>query len=242
MDFERASGLRQAMVELQLRRRGIADERVLAAMGSLPREAFVPEDLLEEAYDDCALPVGMGQTISQPYIVACMTEAIAPRPGMRVLEIGTGTGYQAAVLALIGCDVLTVERLPELAAAARARLDSIARELDDPGLASRVRIEVGDGSLGPSSGGPFEGILVTAAAPAIPSRLKEQLADGGRLVVPVGPLGSQELVVVTRQGEGFIERNLGACVFVPLIGSDAYSPEAAASRHRRFGWMPGGRP
>ena len=137
-----------------------------------------------------------------------MTEAIAPRPGMRVLEIGTGTGYQAAVLARIGCDVLTVERLPELAASARARLDAVARELDDPELAARIRIEVGDGSLGPSpgpsSGGPFEGILVTAAAPAIPSRLKEHLADGGRLVVPVGPLGSQELMLVTRHGEGFI--------------------------------------
>jgi protein-L-isoaspartate(D-aspartate) O-methyltransferase len=231
------------MVEYQLRRRGVADEAVLAAMGSLPREVFLPENLLDSAYDDCALPVGLGQTISQPYIVACMTEAIVPRPGMRVLEIGTGTGYQAAVLARIGCDVFSIERLPELAASARARLDALALELGDPGLASRIAIEVGDGSLGHSSGGPFEGILVTAAAPAIPSRLKEQLADGGRLAVPVGPLGSQELMLVTRQGEGFTETNLGGCVFVPLIGSDGYSSEAAdAPRRRRFGWTSGGRP
>ncbi len=224
------------MVESQLRRRGIADERVLAAMAWLPREAFVPQRLIEDAYYDGALPVGAGQSISQPYIVASMTEALAPRAGMRVLEVGTGTAYQAAVLARIGCDVISVERLPELAASARARLEALARELGAPELASGIRIEVGDGSLGHSSGGPFEGILVTAAAPAIPSRLREQLADGGRLVVPVGPLGTQELMLVTRHGERFEERNLGSCVFVPLIGGDAYSPEAAAD-HR-----PGRRP
>jgi protein-L-isoaspartate(D-aspartate) O-methyltransferase len=231
------------MVQYQLRRRGIADERVLAAMAWLPREAFVPERLIEDAYDDAALPVEAGQSISQPYIVACMTEALAPRPGMSVLEIGTGTGYQAAVLARIGCDVISIERLPELADSARARLDALARRLGAPELAARIRIEVGDGSLGHSSGGSFEGILVTAAAPTIPSHLRGQLADGGRLVVPVGPLGTQELMLVMRQGGRFVERNLGGCVFVPLIGGDAYSPEAAAARSRRlFGWMRGARP
>jgi protein-L-isoaspartate(D-aspartate) O-methyltransferase len=230
------------MVEFQLRRRGIADEPVLAAMGWLPREEFVPQNLIDAAYDDAALPVEAGQSISQPYIVACMSEAVAPRPGMWVLEVGTGTGYQAAVLARCGCRVLTMERLPELAESARARLDRLARSLGAPELAE-IEIEVGDGTSGHSSGGPFEGILITAAAPRVPARLREQLADGGRLVAPVGPLSSQELVQVTRHGDSFDRRNLGDCVFVPLIGGDAYPPEAAraAGRHRWSGWIGGAR-
>jgi protein-L-isoaspartate(D-aspartate) O-methyltransferase len=243
MDPERAARLRSAMVEYQLRRRGITDERVLAAMAWLPREEFVPHSLIEDAYDDSALPVEAGQSISQPYIVACMSEALAPRPGIRVLEVGTGTGYQAALLARIGCHVITMERLPELAESARARLDAIARRLAAPELAA-IEIEVGDGSMGHSSGGPFEGILVTAAAPVIPSRLREQLADGGRLVIPVGPLGSQELVLVTRHRKAFTKTDLGGCVFVPLIGSEAYTPEtieAAGFARHLFGWMRGAR-
>lgn len=230
MDPARASSLRAEMVEHQLRRRGICDERVLAAMGELPRELFLPPDLADDAYCDAALPIASGQSISQPYIVGLMTELLEPRPGMRVLEIGTGTGYQAAVLALIGCEVLSIERHPELAAAARTRLASLG--LADPRLADRVRIEVGDGSVGWRLRAPFEGIIVTAAAPRVPDPLRRQMADGGRLVIPVGPLGGQDLVQVIRRGEGFEERTFGGCVFVPLIGAAAYD-EAESQRGRR---------
>ncbi len=224
MDPERAVLLRDEMVRTQLRARGIADESVLGAMSELPREAFVPADMEEAAYADAALPTGSGQTISQPYIVARMTEAIAPRPGMRVLEIGTGTGYQAAVLACVGCEVVSIERLAELADSARARLDDVAASLAKPEIASRVRIEVGDGSIGRTEDAPYDAILVTAAAPAVPWQLRRQLADGGRMVIPVGSRGSQELVLVTRHGEAWSEMGLGGCVFVPLVG-EAGSPE-----------------
>ena len=234
------------MVERQLRGRGIRDERVLAAMGELPREAFLPPDLVADAYCDAALPIASGQSISQPYIVGLMTELLEPHPGMRVLEIGTGSGYQAAVLALIGCEVLSIERHPELAAAARARLASLSladsgavEGSADPGapgshLAERVRIEVGDGSIGWRPRAPFEGILVTAAAPRVPDQLRRQMADGGRLVIPVGPLGGQELVQVIRRGEGFEERTFGGCVFVPLVGAAAYDEEELLRARRRW--------
>jgi protein-L-isoaspartate(D-aspartate) O-methyltransferase len=231
VDQQRAAILRAGMVERQLRQRGIVDENVLAAMAELPREAFVASDAVDDAYADAALPSAAGQTISQPYIVARMTEAIEPRPGMRVLEIGTGTGYQAAILAMLGCDVLSIERLPELAKTAEARLLAVAGLLCRPEIATRVRIEVGDGSIGHSSGQPFDAILVTAAAPAIPGQLRAQLADGGRLVIPVGPRSTQELVLVTRHGDAFGERGLGGCVFVPLVGEGGYS-EASVSRSR----------
>ena len=211
------------MVESQLRGRGIRDERVLAAMGELPRELFLPPDLAGDAYCDGALPIAAGQSISQPYMVGLMTELLEPHPGMRILEIGTGTGYQAAVLALIGCEVLSIERHPELAAAARTRLASLG--LADPRLADRVRIEVADGSIGWRLRAPFEGILVTAAAPRVPDPLRRQMADGGRMGIPVGPLGGQELVQIIRRGEGFEERSFGGCVFVPLIGAAAYGEE-----------------
>jgi protein-L-isoaspartate(D-aspartate) O-methyltransferase len=208
------------MVARQLVRRGIRDENVLKAMGSLPRELFVPSEIEADAYRDDALPIAAGQTISQPYIVARMTELLAPRTGMRVLEVGTGSGYQAAVLATIGCNVISIERHPDLAETARARLVEL-------GLDRRVRIEVGDGSLGWPAAAPFEGIVVTAAAPRVPLTLRSQLADRGRLVVPVGTPRSQDLVGVMRLGDTFDERTFGGCVFVPLLGAEGFSIEAA---------------
>jgi protein-L-isoaspartate(D-aspartate) O-methyltransferase len=236
VDQERARQSRAEMVDRQLRGRGIHDERVLAAMGELPRELFVPAKFDEEAYLDGALPIEWGQTISQPYIVGLMTQLLEPHPGMRVLEIGTGSGYQAAILAWIGCSVVSIERHAALATTAQARMEGLA-------LADRVRIEVADGSLGRPSEAPFEGILVTAAAPRIPDTLRQQLADGGRLVVPVGPLRGQELVLVTRRGESFAERQFGGCVFVPLVGAEAYAEAAVLrSRSRFLGRFRGERP
>ncbi len=216
------------MVERQLRGRGILDERVLAAMAVLPRDRFVPSGVLSHAYSDDALPIEAGQSISQPYMVARMTELLEPRPGMRVLEVGTGSGYQAAVLAQLGCLVISVERHTELADAARDRLTEL-------GLVSLVRILVGDGSIGRAEDAPFDGILVTAAAPRVPVPLTQQLADGGRLVVPVGPRQRQELVLVIRHGEKLERRDCGGCVFVPLVGASGFT-EAEARRRR---W-PGG--
>ena len=222
------------MVEHQLRRRGIHDEAVMAAMAEVPRELFLPLDLVDDAYCDGALPIAAGQSISQPYIVALMSELLEPHPGMRVLEIGTGSGYQAAVLAAIGCEVLSIERLPELAAQAQARLVDPAMP-GHLGLAGRIRIEVGDGSAGWPSDAPFEGIVVTAAAPRVPDPLRSQLADAGRLVIPVGPLSTQNMTVVVRRGNRFEERCFGGCVFVPLVGTEGYSEEASWS-HPRWPW------
>ena len=211
--FRRRDALddRQRMVRDQLRGRGIANESVLEAMGAIPREQFVDERFQREAYADEALPIEHGQTISQPWIVARMTELLAPRPGDRVLELGTGSGYQAAVLAYLGAEVTSLERHPELADAARSRLE-------DLGLADRVTIRPADGSLGDPDGAPFDGIIVTAAAPSIPTELRDQLADGGRLVIPVGPRDRQVLMRVVRDGNDWRETPHGACVFVPLIG------------------------
>jgi protein-L-isoaspartate(D-aspartate) O-methyltransferase len=210
------------MVDRQLRPRGIADERVLAAMATLPRELFIAPDLEVHAYMDDALPIASGQSISQPYMVARMTELLRPEPGMRVLEVGTGSGYQAAVLAQIGCSVVSVERHADLADAARKRLEAL-------GLGGRVRVVVGDGSVGRPEDAPFDAIVVTAAAPVVPALLPGQLVDGGRLVVPVGPPKRQELTLVIRHGNDFETRDCGACVFVPLLGTAGFS-EAAADR------------
>jgi protein-L-isoaspartate(D-aspartate) O-methyltransferase len=215
------------MVERQLRGRGIRDEAVLAAMATVPRERFVPPEMRSDAYRDDALPIASGQSISQPYMVARMTELLEPRPGMLVLEVGTGSGYQAAVLAQIGCTVISIERHPALADAARIRLEAA-------GLADRVRIVVGDGSIGRPEDGPFHGIVVTAAAPAVPEPLPGQLADGGRLVVPVGPRGRQELILVVRHGDAFERHDCGGCVFVPLVGKAGFSEDVA--RRRRWPW------
>jgi len=204
------------MVARQLRRRGIRDERVLEAMAATPRERFVPGVPASLAYDDRALPIDAGQTISQPYMVARMTELLRVQPGHRVLEIGTGSGYQAAVLARLGGHVTSIERLPDLAESARAALA-------DAGIGG-VDVRVGDGSIGEPEGAPWDGIVVTAAAPSIPDPLREQLADGARLVIPVGPREQQELIVVERRGQNdWQEWSDGAVVFVPLVGEGGWS-------------------
>jgi protein-L-isoaspartate(D-aspartate) O-methyltransferase len=204
------------MVETQLRARGIADERVLRAMASLPRERFVPEERRPIAYADEALPIQAGQTISQPWIVARMTELLAPRAGDRVLDIGTGSGYQAAILALLGARVVSIERQPLLAASARERLAEL-------GFGDQVEVRLGDGSLGDPTGAPWDGILVAAAAPAIPVSLREQLSpDGGRLVIPVGDRRRQDLLLVVRHGDTWQERSDGPVVFVPLVGEEGF--------------------
>ena len=203
------------MVARQLRGRGIRDERVLAAMGAVPREDFVEDADRVLAYADEALPIEAGQTISQPFMVARMTELLEVQPGDRILEIGTGSGYQAAVLARLGARVTSIERQAALVPEARARLR-------DLGLGDLVEIRVADGSLGDRAGAPWDGIIVTAAAPAIPEALREQLVEGGHLVIPVGPRDWQVLMAVTRHGDEWTERPDGACVFVPLIGEGGF--------------------
>jgi protein-L-isoaspartate(D-aspartate) O-methyltransferase len=209
------AGERAQMVARQLRNRGIRDERVLRAMGSVPREVFVETEDRSLAYADEALPIEAGQTISQPFMVARMTELLDVQPGDRVLEIGTGSGYQAAVLAELGAYVTSIERQAALVPTARARLR-------DLGLGDRVKIRVADGSLGDPTGAPWDGIIVTAAAPAVPQALREQLAEGGRLAIPVGPRDRQVLMIVTRHGDEWVEEPDGACVFVPLIGAGGF--------------------
>lgn len=201
---------RRRMVEA-LRAGGIGDERVLAAMASVPRHLFVPEAMRHQAYNqEVSIEIGEGQTISQPRIVALMTQAAAVGPSSRVLEVGTGSGYQAAVLASICQFVFSVERIAALANRAKRLLDALGFE--------NVSIKVMDGTLGWRAQAPYDAILVTAAAPEVPAPLVEQLADGGRLVVPVGQRRLQELMVVQRRGRHTrVERLQGAC-FVPLIG------------------------
>jgi len=203
------------MVQAQLRARGVRDERVLAAMAAVPREAFVPRHLRDLAYADEALPIERGQTISQPLMVALMTELLAPEPGDRVLDIGTGSGYQAAVLAEMGCRVLGIERVPELAAAARTRLAEL-------GYGDAVEIRAGDGTAGDKDGAPWPRILVAAAARKVPDALAEQLAEGGRLVIPVGSRWEQELTLVERREGGLRTSRHGGCVFVPLVGEGGF--------------------
>ncbi len=209
---------RSAMVDRQLRDRGIADERVLASMAAIPRERFVRTEDRRDAYIDAAVAIGGGQTISQPWVVARMTELLELRPGDRVLEVGTGSGYQTAILAWLGAVVRSYERRPELAAAARVRLDEL-------GLGGAVEIRVGDGSLGDPDGAPWDRIVIAAASPRIPDELRTQLVDGGRLVVPVGPRWRQELTLVVRDGDRWTERKAGACVFVPLVGAGGFAPD-----------------
>ena len=206
---------RARMVEHQLRRRGISDERVLRAMGRVPRELFVPEDLRQHAYEDGALPIGHGQTISQPFIVATICALLALDGHERVLDVGTGSGYQAAVLAELAAEVVTVERVPELAESARAALVEAGYE--------RVDVRIGDGSLGIPERAPFAAIAVAAAAPAVPPALYSQLEEGGRLVVPRGSRLGQELVLVVRTADGPRERASLACRFVPLLGEEGFA-------------------
>ena len=202
------------MVRDQLERRGIRDPRVLEAMRRVPRHLFVPPESQASAYEDRALPIGDGQTISQPYMVAVMTEALAPPAGGRVLEIGTGSGYQAAILAELAGEVITIERRENLAAAARQRLAALGY--------TRIQVIVGDGTMGHADRAPYDGIIVTAGAPRVPAGLFAQLADGARLVVPVGSQFHQDLIVVERRGETAIESRREACVFVPLVGQEGW--------------------
>jgi len=208
--------LRHLMAEHQLERRGIRDPLVLEAMRSVPREAFVPPELAEEAYADGPLPIGEGQTISQPYIVALMVEALELRRGERVLEIGAGSGYAAAVLAEIAAEVYTVERHAPLAREARERLRALGYQ--------NVQLRVGDGSRGWPEHAPYDAIVVAAGAPEVPEALKEQLAVGGRLVIPVGQGRTlQELLRLRRLSETQYQREeLGGVRFVPLVGAEGW--------------------
>lgn len=201
--------LRHQMVRSQLAARGIRDRRVLAAMAWVPRELFSGAHNLDDAYADSPLPIGAGQTISQPYVVALMTQLLAVRRHDRVLEIGTGSGYQTAIVAQLAGDVFTIERLAPLLEAALARLRRLGF--------TQVHGRVGDGAFGWPDTAPFQGILVTAATPRVPPPLLHQLAIGGRLVLPLGPEATQELIVVHRTADGFHERSAGGVRFVPLV-------------------------
>ena len=206
---------RSAMVEQQLRGRDIVDERVLAAMERVPREQFVPERERKRAYEDAALPIGGGQTISQPYMVARICESLALRGEERVLDVGTGSGYQAAVIAELAPEVFTIERIPELAEQARANLAAA-------GYADRVQVRTGDGTLGLADEAPFDAIAVAAAAPEFPQSLYEQLKLRGRLVVPVGGPRGQRLETVVRSPEGPAVIRSVPCRFVPLVGEQGF--------------------
>ncbi len=203
------------MVARQLEARGVRDERVLAAMRKVPRHRFVPERHRAAAYDDNPLPIGEGQTISQPYMVATMTEQLALAGDERVLEIGTGSGYQAAVLSELAAEVISLERHRALAQDAGDLLAELGY--------TNVQVEVADGTLGWPAGAPYDGILVTAGAPKTPRELREQLAKGGRLVIPVGDIHTQVVEIHTRTGpESWSVRTSTACRFVPLVGQEGW--------------------
>ncbi len=201
---------RERMVNTQIAARGIRDPRVLAAMRKVPRHLFVDEALKDQAYGDYPLPIGEGQTISQPYIVALMTEALELKGPEKVLEVGTGSGYQAAILAELARWVYSIERYPSLAQRAKRILEKLGYH--------NVIIKVGDGTKGWPEAAPFDAIIVTAAGPKIPEPLLAQLKDGGRLVMPVGDEWSQYLIKVTKKGDELIKENLGAVRFVKLVG------------------------
>ena len=207
-------GQRARMVEQQLRQRDIHDPRVLAAMAWVPREKFVPAALRHEAYADGALPIGEGQTISQPYMVAATCQAAACTGTEHVLEVGAGSGYQAAVLSRIARSVVAVERLPELADLARKNL--AAAGIDN------VEVVLGDGTIGYAQRAPYDRILVAAGAPTVPEALREQLVEGGRLVIPVGRRDLQYLTIIEKLGGRYREMPGPACVFVPLVGEQGW--------------------
>lgn len=210
-----AGGARARMVDRQLRRRGIADERVLDAMGRVARERFVPEALRAYAYEDGALPIGYGQTISQPFVVATICQLLELDGDERVLDVGTGSGYQAAVLAELAAEVVTIERIADLAETARRALAPYGN----------VEVRVGDGSLGVPDRAPYDAIAVAAAAPTVPPALYAQLADGGRIVVPRGTRSGQELVLTVRTPGGPKERTSIPVRFVPLLGDEGFGED-----------------
>lgn len=204
---------RQELIEI-LKGKGITDENVLDAMGKVERHLFVDPMFINRAYEDNALPIGSEQTISQPYTVAFMTQALKPRKGMKVLEIGTGSGYQAAVLATIGCRVFTIERILSLLINARKMFDKLHLKIVSKG---------GDGTIGWSEHAPYEGIIVTAGAPTIPEPLVNQLAEGGRIVIPVGDREMQRLVIGTKIKGELLKEVVDGFKFVPLIGKNAWN-------------------
>ena len=205
---------RQNMVEEQLRARGIRNERILSAMLKVPRHEFVSPEYRDQVYEDHPIPIGEGQTLSQPYIVAVMLDALALDPAYSVLEVGTGSGYQAALLAEFTRQVYSIERHPSLVRSAQAVLQHLGY--------SNVEVLLGDGSYGLQQRAPFDGIVVSAAAPRIPAPLFEQLREGARMVIPVGPAHAQELQLVRRQSGQSVVASLDGCRFVPLIGSEGY--------------------
>ena len=204
---------RHDMINL-LRDRGISDERLLKAMGKVERHLFVSEPFVNRSYDDTALPIAKQQTISQPYTVAYMTQELAPKEGARVLEIGTGSGYQASVLAELGCRVFTIERHVDLLLQARKMFEKSGY---------RIGSKAGDGTIGWSEFAPYDGIIVTAAAPDVPDPLLRQLAEGGRLVIPIGNLDAQDLHVFVKRGETFESHVVKGFKFVPLIGKKGWN-------------------
>ena len=208
---------RDRMVVEQLQARGITDERVLQAFRKVPRHLFVPEELQPDAYTDHPLPIGEGQTISQPYMVALMTQCLQLQGHERVLEIGAGSGYQTAILSELALDVFTVERIPGLARAVSERLVRLGY--------LNVRVTTGNGSLGWPEHAPYDTILVTAASPDVPQSLADQLAEGGRMVLPVGPRDAQMLVQVEKRRGGLHRRDIASCVFVPLVGEQGWPHE-----------------
>jgi protein-L-isoaspartate(D-aspartate) O-methyltransferase len=206
---------RLKMVEYQIEARGIRDKRVISVMKEIPRHLFVPKPYDKSAYEDCPLPIGNGQTISQPYIVALMTELLALQPTDSVLEIGTGCGYQAAILGALVQQVTTIERIPEVAQLAKDNLSGAGIK--------NVDVIVGDGTLGYPQNVPYDGIIITAATPSIPPPLVDQLAEGGRLVAPVGARDIQELIRLRKKDGSIIEEDHGGVRFVPLIGECGWS-------------------
>jgi protein-L-isoaspartate(D-aspartate) O-methyltransferase len=213
LDFAELRGL---MVDRQLRRRGISDERVLAAMAKIPREKFVPEDVRRSAYNDSALPIGHEQTISQPWVVAAICQALDLEPDETVLEVGTGSGYSAAVLSELADRLISIERVPELGETARRRLEELG--------IGNVEVIVGDGSKGHPEDAPYDGIAVHAATPEAPHSLLAELAEGGRLVVPIATGSADLLTAFVRSEGGLRQETIGPCRFVPLIGAEGFHP------------------
>jgi protein-L-isoaspartate(D-aspartate) O-methyltransferase len=218
MDPTQFDRQREAMLETQIAARGVRDARVLEVMRRVPRHAFVPDDCPAQSYEDHPVNIGCGQTISQPYMVAAMTELLDLRPTDRVLEIGTGSGYQTAILAELAEEIVSLERHPPLADTARALLKTLGY--------ANVTVLCGDGTLGDPGRAPFDAILVTAGAPEAPKALQQQLAEGGRLVCPAGGRDYQSLLLITRTGNTFDTHSGMTCVFVPLIGAEGW-PEHA---------------